>query len=157
MTRLASHILGYCVTAAVLSLGAPAWAVHGGEGLGWGDAPPVLPKGAKLAVLQGDPSKPGPFVFRLSMPAGYKIAAHSHSQTENATVISGTLMIGMGDKFDTKGMKAMKPGAFGSIPGKTNHFAMAKTATVVQIHGEGPFDLTYVDAADDPQKAAAGK
>jgi hypothetical protein len=144
-----------CTAAATLALAAPAWAVHPADGLKWGDAPPVLPKGAKLAVLQGDPGKPGPFVMRLSTPANYRIAAHSHSQAENVTVISGTLLLGMGDKFDTKGLKPMKTGTFGSIPAKTNHYAMTKTPSVIQIHGEGPFDLTYVDPADDPQKAAA--
>jgi quercetin dioxygenase-like cupin family protein len=154
MARLISRSLLSCAAVAAMSLSAPAWAVHGGEGLQWGDAPPVLPKGAKLAVLQGDPSKPGPYVMRLSMPAGYRIAPHSHTQTENATVISGTFMFAMGDKYDAKAMKPMKAGAFGSIPGNANHYAMAKTPTVVQIHGEGPFDMTYANPADDPQKAA---
>lgn len=153
MIRLPSHLLLSCAAVAALSLSAPAWAVHGVEGLKWGDAPPVLSKGAKLAVLQGDPSKPGPFVMRLQMPAGYKVAPHWHTQTENVTVMSGTFMVGMGDKYDAKAMKPMKGGAFGSIPGKAPHYAMAKTATVVQIHGEGPFDLTYVNDKDDPTKA----
>jgi hypothetical protein len=152
MTRVLSRSLLSCAAVAAMSLSVPASAMHGGDGLKWGDAPPVLPKGAQLSVLQGDPTKPGPFVMRLSMPAGYKVAPHWHTQTENATVISGTFMVGMGDKYDAKAMKPMKAGAFGSIPGKTNHFAMAKTHTVLQIHGEGPFDMTYANAADDPQK-----
>jgi hypothetical protein len=152
MTRVHSHLLLSCAAAAVMSFAAPVWAAHGAEGLKWSDVPPVLPKGAKLAVLQGDPAKPGPFVMRLSAPAGYKVAPHSHAQAENVTVLSGQFMVGMGDKFDAKALKPMKAGAFGSIPGKANHFAMAKTATVIQIHGEGPFDLTYANPADDPQK-----
>jgi quercetin dioxygenase-like cupin family protein len=154
MARLFFHSLLSCAAVAAMSMSAPAWPMHTGDGLQWGAAPPVLPKGAKLAVLQGDPTKPGPFVMRLSMPAGYKIAPHSHTQTENATVISGTFMVGMGDKYDAKAMKPMKAGAFGSIPGKTNHYAMAKTHAVVQIHGEGPFDMTYANAADNPPAAA---
>jgi quercetin dioxygenase-like cupin family protein len=155
MQKVHSYSLLSLAAVAAMSLCAPAWAMHGGEGLKWGDAPPVLPKGAKIAVLQGDPTKPGPYVMRLSFPAGYKVAPHQHSQVENATVIDGTFMVGMGDKFDAKAMKPMKAGAFGSIPAKTNHYAMAKTHTVVQIHGEGPFDLTYANAADDPSKAAS--
>ena len=103
----------------------------------------------------GDPAKEGPFVMRLSLPAGYKVQPHQHSQTENATVIDGQFMVGMGDKFDAKAMKTLKAGGFGSIPAKTNHYAMAKTHVVLQIHGEGPFDLTYVNPADDPSKAAS--
>ena len=153
MFRLPTQALLSCAAVAALSLSAPAWAVHGGEGLKWGDAPPVLPKGAKLAVLQGDPSKPGPFVMRLQTPAGYKVAPHWHSQTENVTVISGNFMVGMGEKFDAKAMKTMKAADFGSIPAKQPHYAMAKTPAVIQIHGEGPFDLTYVNDKDDPTKA----
>ena len=130
-----------------------AWAVHGGEGIEWGAPPPVLAKGAKFAVLQGDPGKPGPYVVRLSAPAGYRVLPHWHSQAENVTVISGAVMIGMGDTWDPKALKAQKSGSFGSIPAKTNHFAMFKVPTVIQIHGDGPFDLNYVNPADDPQKA----
>lgn len=155
MTRLVSHALMSCAAAAAVSFAAPAWATHDMDGLKWGDAPPMLNKGAKLAVLQGDPTKPGPFVMRLSTPPGYRVAPHSHSQTENVTVISGSFMVGMGDKFDPKAMKTMKAGAFGSIPAKTNHYAMSKTHAVIQIHGEGPFDLTYVNPADDPSKMAS--
>ena len=155
MNRLMSNLVLSSAAVAAILLSGPARAMHGAEGLQWGDAPPVLGKGAKLAVLQGDPTKAGPFVMRLSMPAGYKIAPHWHTQTENATVMSGTFMVGMGDKYDAKAMKPMKAGAFGSIPGKAPHYAVAKTATVLQIHGEGPFDMTYVDAKDDPTKSAA--
>jgi quercetin dioxygenase-like cupin family protein len=153
MSRLHSHALLSLAAVAAFCVASPAWAVHGAEGLQWGDAPPVLPKGAKVAVLQGDPAKPGPFVMRLQAPAGYKVAPHWHSQAENVTVISGSFMVGMGEKFDAKSMKTMKAGAFGSIPAKQPHYAMAKTPAVIQIHGEGPFDLTYVNEKDDPTKA----
>jgi quercetin dioxygenase-like cupin family protein len=153
--HVTTQVLLSLSTLALMSLAPPAWAVHGGEGLQWGDAPPVLPKGAKLAVLQGDPGKAGPFVMRLQLPKGYKVAPHSHSQAENVTVLSGNFMVGMGDKADAKAMKTMGPGTFGSIPAKTNHYAMAKTPVILQIHGEGPFDLTYVDPKDDPSKQAS--
>jgi len=130
-----------------------SWAIHGTEGVEWGAPPPVLAKGAKFAVLLGDPNQPGPYVVRLSVPAGYRVLPHWHCQAENVTVISGTVMIGMGDKWDSKALKVQKAGSFGSIPAKANHFAMFKVPTVIQIHGEGPFDLNYVDPADDPQKA----
>ena len=157
MRRAVEPLLLSCAAAAALLAAVPAWAVHGGEGMQWSYAPPMLPKGAKVAVLQGDPSKPGPFVIRLSAPDGYKIAPHSHSKAENLTVISGTFLYGMGDKFDAKALKPMKPGAFGSVPACTNHYAMAKGPTVVQIHGDGPFDIKYVNPGDDPQQMAEAK
>lgn len=155
MRRAFPSFLIASAAAAAFLAGTPAWAVHGGDGMQWGDAPPTLPKGAKVAVLQGDPSKPGPFTMRLSAPNGYRVAPHSHSQAENLTVISGTFMYGLGDKFDAKSLKPLKQGAFGSVPAGTNHYAMAKGPVVVQIHGEGPFDIKYVNEADDPRNAAA--
>lgn len=124
------------------------------DAIKWGPAPPNMPKGGKLAVLAGDPGKPGPFVMRLMAPAGYKIAPHWHTQTENLTVISGTLYLGMGEKMEPAKAHVLKPGAFHYLPGKTQHYAFTKGPTVVQVHGEGPFDLNYVNPADNPDKTA---
>lgn len=121
----------------------------------WGAAPSSLPAGAKLAVLFGDPDKPGPFTMRLSAPAGYKVPPHWHSRAENLTVISGTLYLGSGDKMDAASAKALKEGGYHFLPAKAHHSAMTKAPTVVQISGEGPFDIIYVDPADDPRTAPA--
>ena len=118
----------------------------------WGDAPPVLPPGAKLAVLSGDPGKAVPFVVRLQMPAGYRIAAHWHPTDENVTVLSGTFAFGMGDKFDAAALKDLPAGGFVALPANMHHFAMAKTAATVQLDGPGPFVINYIDPADDPSK-----
>ena len=126
--------------------------------LKWGDPPPVFEKGASFAVVAGDPSKEGVYVVRLKMPAGYKIMPHWHPTDEHVTVLSGTFEIGMGDKLDKAAMKALPAGGYVLLPAQMHHYAMAKTATVVQVHGLGPFALTYVNPADDPmQRAAAGK
>src|SRR3984893_12350804 len=95
-----AFILALTVLAAGPSLAAtmPATA----DGLTWGLAPPVLPKGAQIAVLSGDPSKDGLYVLRLKVPANYKIPAHNHPTSEYVTVISGKFHIGMGDKLDGK-------------------------------------------------------
>jgi hypothetical protein len=120
----------------------------------WGDPPPVLPKGAKVAVLKGDPSKPGPFVMRGMFPANYKIAPHTHTQAENITVLTGTLYLGFGDKADLKKGHALKAGGFHYLPGKTAHYAYTKGPVILQVHGEGPFDLVYLNPADNPDKTA---
>ena len=119
----------------------------------WGAAPPSMPKGAKIAVLQGDPGKSGPFVIRLMVPPGYKIAPHWHSQDESLTVISGTLYFGTGDKVETSKAHTLTAGAFHFLSGKDHHYVVAKTQAIVQVNGNGPFDMTYVDPGDDPQKA----
>lgn len=120
----------------------------------WGDAPPVFPAGAKMAVLEGDPGKAGLFTVRLNVPDGYKVAPHWHPTTENLTVISGTFNLGVGDKMDESKTTAMTAGAFGSMPARMHHYAWTKGETEVQVHGMGPFRLTYVNPADDPSKAA---
>jgi len=122
--------------------------------LKWGPAPPIFEKGAQMAVVSGDPSKTTPFVVRLKVPAGYRINPHFHPTDENITVISGTFAVAMGDKFDAAGMKTMPVGSFALMPAQMHHYAMAKTAAVVQVHANGPFALTYVSAADDPTKRA---
>lgn len=117
----------------------------------WSPAPPSLPPGAKIAVLHGDPGKSGPFVLRLMTPAGYKISPHWHSQDEALTVISGTLYIGMSDRYEPSTARGLQAGGFHFLRAKAHHYAYSKKPTVVQISGNGPFDITYVDKADDPR------
>ena len=116
----------------------------------WGPAPPTLPKGAQLAVLSGDPSKAGLYVIRLKLPANYQIPAHHHPTAENVTVLSGSFHAGMGDKMDHSKAQAFEPGGFAALPANMNHYAWAASDTVIQVHGEGPFAVTYVNPADDP-------
>jgi hypothetical protein len=131
---------------------------HGGmtpDDMKWGPAPPVFQAGAEMAVLQGNPGAAGQYVVRLKMPDGHKIMPYWHPTTENITVISGTFHFGTGDTFDdSKGME-MPAGSFGYVGPHMNHFAWTTGETVVQVHGQGPFKLTYVNPADDPSKAAA--
>jgi quercetin dioxygenase-like cupin family protein len=121
--------------------------------LKWGDAPPSLPAGAKIAVLEGDPKKEGLFTIRLQMPAGFKIPAHTHPTAEHVTVISGTLNLGMGPKFDDATAKAMIAGAYAVMPAGMQHFAGSKEGCIVQVHAMGPFEVKYVNPADDPRQA----
>src|SRR5882672_9320062 len=121
----------------------------------WGPAPPVFPAGAKMAVLSGDPSKAAPFTVELAFPAGYRIPPHFHPTAETVTVKKGTLLVGMGDAFDVSKARAMQVGDSGSIPANAHHFAAARVATFITVSAMGPFAMTYVHAADDPQKAAA--
>jgi quercetin dioxygenase-like cupin family protein len=119
----------------------------------WGDAPPTLPKGGQLAVLHGDPSKKGAFTIRFKMPDGYKIPPHWHTQDEQLTVVSGTLLLHMGDTMDAPAHD-LGAGAYHYLPGKMHHAAEGKGETVVQIHGMGPFDIHYLNPADDPSRTA---
>ena len=119
----------------------------------WGPGPAALPAGAQMAVLDGDPSKAGvPFVIRAKFPDGYKVPPHFHPTDENIVVLSGTFMVGMGDKFDEGSMTSLAAGGFARMPKSMHHYAMGKGGTVIQVHGVGPFAVTYVNPADDPRK-----
>jgi hypothetical protein len=118
----------------------------------WGPAPPVLPAGAQIAVLEGNPSEKGPVTLRLRFPANYDIPAHWHSMAERVTVLSGAFHVGMGDTLDRHTSQTLEPGGFVSLPATMHHFGWTSTPTVVQINLEGPFDIFYVNPADNPQK-----
>ena len=123
----------------------------------WEPAPNFVPKGAQIAVLSGDPSKDGLYVVLLKLPAGYKIPAHNHPTMEMVTVISGNFHLGMGDKLDEKKGMQLTAGGYAEAPAKMNHFAWASSPTVVQIHGQGPFAITYANPADDPRGKSASQ
>ena len=148
---LAAIILGALASSALAQGTGDKEVFINSKDIKWGDAPPSMPKGAKIAVLQGDPGKPGPFVIRLMLPAGYKISPHSHSQNESLTVISGTFYFGTGDKIEMSKAHALNAGGFHALSAGDHHYAFAKAQTVVQVNGTGPFDITYVNADDNPQ------
>lgn len=118
----------------------------------FGPAPDILPPGAKLAVLEGDPTKPGTYTMRLWMPNGYTIPPHSHPTDEHVTVVEGTFLVGMGGTLDASKFTSLSVGSFGMLPPDMQHYARAKGTTVIQLHGVGPWSLTYVNRSDDPRK-----
>jgi quercetin dioxygenase-like cupin family protein len=145
---------------ALLALGAAV--LHGQDTtaakkpeLTWAPAPPVFPKGATMAVVSGDPTKEGMFTIQLAIPDGYRIAPHFHPTDESVEIVKGTFLLGMGDTFDESKTKEMKAGEKTSIAANMHHYARAKGATVVSVTAMGPFALTYVNPADDPQKPPA--
>ena len=118
----------------------------------WGPAPPGLPPGGELAVLSGDPGKPGPFTILVKFGDGYTIRPHWHPTDENVSVVSGLILVGMGDKYNEASMKPLMTGGFAQLPAKNPHFVKAKGATTLMISSTGPFEITYVDPKDDPRK-----
>ena len=124
----------------------------GPDEIKWGPAPPSLPRGAMLAVIEGKPSEPGPFTMRLKFPASFRVAPHSHPAIEHLTVLSGTINFGMGDTFDAGKLTPMRAGSFIVMPVGTNHFVETKEETVVQVHGVGPWGVKYANPQDDPSK-----
>ena len=121
----------------------------------WAAAPAMLPSGAMMAVMAGDPAATGLVTLRLKMPAGYRIPAHWHPTDEHVTVLSGTFSIGMGDKLDPAKCQDYKAGGYAVAPAYMNHFAWTKTGGTIEVNLMGPFELTYVNPGDDPRGAKA--
>lgn len=125
--------------------------------LTWQAAPPALPPGSQIVVLHGDPSaKSGDFVLRLRAPAGYHIPPHSHPTNESLTIVSGALLYGMSGPADRSKAAALPAGSYAYLPANTPHTIWAgNDGVVVEVHGTAPFDLIYVNRADDPRKQQA--
>ena len=137
-------------TALLASSAAPAQVNP--PGLKWGPAPPSLPRGARLAVLSGDPGKEGMFTIRLRFPAGYVVPPHSHPTDEIVTVINGQLSLGMGRNLNRRRASSLVQGGFVVAPAKMNHYAFTRTGATIQITAHGPFQVTYVNPRDDPRR-----
>ena len=93
-----------------------------------------------------------PFTVRLRFPANYRIPAHVHPAAERVTVLSGVFYMGLGDKLDAAKAMPLGVGDVMIMVPNTPHFALTKEETVVQLHGTGPWGITYINAADDPRK-----
>jgi hypothetical protein len=125
--------------------------------LKWGPAPPGLPPGSQMAIVVGDPSKAEPYVLRAKVPRGWRVMPHTHPTDENVTVLSGTVHIAMGDKFDVKKGDALSAGGFFTAKQGMQHYFWVTSPSVIQVHGVGPFEITYVNPADDPRNKASAK
>src|SRR5215471_8820780 len=123
----------------------------------WGPAPPMLPPGAQIAIVSGDPGKPAPYTVRLKFPANYDIPAHSHPTDEHVAVVSGELFMGLGDKLDRKTGMGLSVGGFGLAPAGVNHFAYTKNETTILLYGTGPVEFKYVNPSDDPRTRTVTK
>jgi quercetin dioxygenase-like cupin family protein len=121
----------------------------------WGPAPPMLPPGAQIAVLAGDPTKPTAYTIRLKFPANYTIPPHSHPTDENVVVLSGAVTFGMGDQLikDTVSNRTLTVGGFALMPANMNHFAYTTQESTIILFGQGPVEFKYVNPSDDPRSA----
>lgn len=156
MVASAVGLMMLAASAGVPAAGEPSSevVVMNAKSIRWAAAPPSLPKGAKVAVLLGDPSASGYYVMRLWMPSKYHIPLHYHARPEQVTVISGTVYVADDTTFSKKYAHAVSAGGYALLPASAREFVFTKRPTVVEIHGEGPFEVKYVDPNDDPQKWA---
>ncbi len=142
---------------AVLACAAPLlWAQSGHhtmvnpDELKWAPVP-SLPRGAQIAVIEGPLNEAVPFTFRLKFPANYQIPPHWHPAIERVTVLSGNFNMGSGESFDKTKSHSLNAGGMTIMPGKTPHFAWTGSETEIQLHGTGPWGITYINPTDDPR------
>ena len=162
MTSMETDMKSLKRTAFVLILSAAffppsTWAQHAGHhqsiraaDLKWAPVP-SLPKGAQIAVIEGPMNQAVAFTVRLKFPANYQIPPHTHPAVERVTVLSGTFHMGMGGKFDRASTQPVGPGDLMIMQPGTPHFAWTEGEVVLQLHGTGPWGVTYINAAEDPR------
>jgi quercetin dioxygenase-like cupin family protein len=114
--------------------------------------PPVLPPGALIAVVSGDPTSPGEFTLLVSMPDGYRIPPHHHPSHEHVEVKEGTLLVGTGDVLDPRRTQALVAGDSATAPEGLPHFSIARGRTLVSATFIGPYTITYLRAEDAPRQ-----
>jgi len=115
-------------------------------------APPLLPPGALIAVVSGDPAGPGQSTIELSMPDGYKMPPHFHPTDERIEVKQGTLLVGMGDRLDPRKTMSLTVGDTAVAPAGVHHYSLARGETVVAVTFIGPYTITYVNPSEAPRQ-----
>lgn len=128
------QILLGLILAAAIQITAPVWK----------DAPPSMPPGSKMAVLEGDPKQPGMFTIRLQLPAGSVIKPHTHPRVERVTVLSGSVVVGFGTTVDAAKGTTFSAGGFYVNPPDAPHYVVIQQESVLQLTCEGPWVLTYL-------------
>jgi len=149
----------FCGISGSLSAQTEAHVIASTNDAQWGPAPPLLPPGAQIAVLAGNPMQAVPYTIRLKFPAHYAIPAHSHPTDENVVVVTGGLTFGMGDKLvHDSTNKTLAAGGFALMPAGMNHYAFTtEQETTIVLYGQGPVEFKYVNPADDPRNARGAK
>jgi hypothetical protein len=111
---------------------------------------PAFPPAVRLAVVIGEPSKAGPYVIRVKVPADVKLMPHKHPEDRIYTVMSGVFYIGLGEQFHDDKLQAYPPGSVIVLPGDTPDFHWAKSGEyVTQVTAVGPLGIDYFNPADD--------
>jgi hypothetical protein len=129
------------------------WNPYKPDQIVWQDGPASLLPGAKVAILEGDPTKEEFFTIRLKLPDGFRVYPHWHPKTERLTVIAGVVNLGTGDTFDvdSKTVVPLVAGSYSTMTPKMAHFAWMTGESILQLSSIGPWEVVYVNPADDPR------
>ncbi len=135
-----------CRVASIAEASSPPSAIQWSvDALPWRPGPPTLPAGARVAVLEGNPSQPGIFTMRVQLPAGSRLAPHTHPRPERVTVLSGSVGVGFGEQVDGSAIRRFHAGDYYMNPPDVPHYVDIAETSVVQITGEGPWEIHPID------------
>jgi hypothetical protein len=114
---------------------------------------PLIP-GVEMAVVFGDLDKKGGlYVIRIRAKAEAKVPPHWHVTDEHVTVLKGSFWIAQGEQFDVSKLKELKAGAHFTMPAEHRHFGLHKAGNVIEVFGEAPWVVNFVNPEDDPRRA----
>jgi len=100
---------------------------------------------AQMTNLVGDPTKPGLYTVRVSIPPNTKVPPHTHRDNRSVTVISGTWHMGYGSRFDAAALKDLPPGSLYTEPAGQAHFSQTlEEPVVIWVTGYGPSDTKLI-------------
>jgi quercetin dioxygenase-like cupin family protein len=97
------------------------------------------------------------YTIGLKMPGGYKIPPHWHPMDAGVTVMQGSFIMGVGEKFDPAQAQELTVGSYMRVSKGVRHYESTKGETVVYVSGLGPLDTIYVNPADDPRQKSNQK
>lgn len=112
----------------------------------------AFPPGAETAVILGDAAKPGLFILQVKLPPNYAVPPHTHPGLETVVMLKGTMGLGSGKTIEKSG-KMLNPGSAFLVPANHPHYCWTgDEGATFQVTVNAPFDLIYVNPADDPRK-----
>lgn len=151
MKKIISFLIICCFASGIYSQDKPAGVIQlNPEQLKWIDAPPPMPVGAKISILEGNPRQDGIFTIRIQVPPFFKVPVHTHPKDERVTVISGTIYVGFGDKMDTTKADKFSTGSYYVNPANTLHYVFTQDeGCIFQVTGLGPWGIEYLKEDED--------
>ena len=146
--------IAIAASAAMLILATPAsraQAVPPDAELQWIAVPSILPTGATIAVVSGNPYTPGEFSIGYRMPDKYTLPPHTNPSREHVMIKSGALRVGLGRKMDRKKSLVLAAGDTATTPAGIAHWSIAEgEVDLVVTYQNGPFGIAYMSRRDEP-------
>lgn len=117
----------------------------------WYPVPSILPQGAQVMFVNGDPYMTNGFTVEFRMPDKYTLPPHTNPANEHVMIKSGSLRVGLGRKIDRKKSVVLAAGDTASTPAGVPHWSIAEgDADIVVTYQTGPMGIAYMSVRDEP-------